>query len=41
MMLGNAGIVNIKLKKDKRFGNGSVALGYGIGRFGNMTVHFL
>lgn len=32
---GNAGIVNIKLKKDKRFGtNGSVALGYGIGRFG-------
>ena len=32
---GNAGIVNIKLKKDKRFGtNGSIALGYGIGRFG-------
>jgi iron complex outermembrane receptor protein len=31
---GNAGIVNIKLKKDKRFGtNGSVAAGYAIGRY--------
>jgi iron complex outermembrane recepter protein len=32
---GNAGIVNIKLKKDKRFGtNGSIAVGYAIGKFG-------
>lgn len=32
---GNAGIVNIKLKKDKRFGtNGTLALGYAIGKFG-------
>lgn len=31
---GNAGIVNIKLKKDKRFGtNGSAAAGYAIGKF--------
>ena len=31
---GNAGIVNIKLKKDKRFGtNGSAGLGYAIGKF--------
>ncbi len=31
---GNAGIVNIKLKKDKRFGtNGSIGLGYVIGKF--------
>jgi hypothetical protein len=38
---GNAGIVNIKLKKDKRFGtNGSVALGYGLVDLANMTVHF-
>lgn len=32
---GNAGIINIRLKKDKRFGtNGSIALGYGYGRYG-------
>jgi outer membrane receptor protein involved in Fe transport len=38
---GNAGIVNIKLKKDKRFGtNGSVALGYGLVDLANMTAHF-
>lgn len=31
---GNAGIVNIKLKKDKRFGtNGSLAAGYAYGRY--------
>ena len=31
---GNAGIVNIKLKKDKRFGtNGSLGLGYSVGKF--------
>ena len=31
---GNAGIVNIKLKKDKRFGtNGTAAVGYAIGTF--------
>ncbi len=31
---GNAGIVNIKLKKDKRFGtNGSVGLGFAVGKF--------
>ncbi len=31
---GNAGIVNIKLKKDKRFGtNGSISTGYGFSRF--------
>ena len=31
---GNAGIVNIKLKKDKRFGtNGSLGLGFAIGKF--------
>ncbi len=31
---GNAGIVNIKLKKDKRFGtNGSVGLGFAIGKY--------
>lgn len=40
---GNAGIINIRLKKDKRFGtNGSVALGYNYGRFGkaNGSVSF-
>ena len=32
---GNAGIVNIKLKKNKNFGtNGTVTSGYNIGRFG-------
>ncbi|MFZ4678773.1 MAG: TonB-dependent receptor domain-containing protein [Flavobacterium sp.] len=32
---GNAGIINIKLKKNKNFGtNGSVSSGYNIGRFG-------
>ena len=32
---GNAGIVNIRLKKDKRFGtNGSLSIGYGYGFFG-------
>lgn len=32
---GNAGIVNIKLKKDKRFGtNGTATLGYAVGIFG-------
>lgn len=31
---GNAGILNIKLKKDKRFGtNGSLGLGFAIGKF--------
>ena len=31
---GNAGIVNIKLKKDKRFGtNGTAAVGYAVGTF--------
>jgi iron complex outermembrane recepter protein len=31
---GNAGIVNIKLKKDKRFGtNGSLGLGFAVGKF--------
>lgn len=40
---GNAGIINIRLKKDKRFGtNGSLALGYGYGHFGkvNSSVSF-
>jgi hypothetical protein len=32
---GNAGIINIKLKKNKNFGtNGSISSGYNIGRFG-------
>lgn len=32
---GNAGIVNIKLKKDKRFGtNGTATFGYAIGKYG-------
>lgn len=32
---GNAGIINIKLKKNKNFGtNGSVSSGYNVGRFG-------
>lgn len=32
---GNAGIINIRLKKDKRFGtNGSLSTGYSYGRFG-------
>jgi hypothetical protein len=35
---GNAGIINIKLKKDKRFGtNGSVSLGYGYGHYGKIN----
>ncbi|MFN8347032.1 MAG: TonB-dependent receptor [Spirosomataceae bacterium] len=35
---GNAGIINIKLKKDKRFGtNGSIALGYGYGYYGKLN----
>ena len=35
---GNAGIVNIRLKKDKRFGtNGSVALGGSYGIFGRLN----
>ncbi|MFN3850897.1 MAG: TonB-dependent receptor domain-containing protein [Spirosomataceae bacterium] len=40
---GNAGIINIRLKKDKRFGtNGSVAIGYGYGHYGktNASVSF-
>jgi outer membrane receptor protein involved in Fe transport len=40
---GNAGIINIRLKKDKRFGtNGSVAIGYGYGYYGktNASVSF-
>ena len=35
---GNAGIINIKLKKDKRFGtNGSLSVGYGYGHFGRFN----
>lgn len=35
---GNAGIINIKLKKDKRFGtNGSLSVGYGYGKFGKLN----
>ncbi|MEM6344856.1 MAG: TonB-dependent receptor [Bacteroidota bacterium] len=35
---GNAGIINIKLKKDQSLGtNGSVSLGYAIGRFSKYT----
>ena len=35
---GNAGIVNIRLKKDKRFGtNGSLSVGYGYGFFGKVN----
>ncbi len=35
---GNAGIINIKLKKDKRFGtNGSLSTGFGYGRFGKFN----
>ncbi|MEL6593462.1 MAG: outer membrane beta-barrel protein, partial [Bacteroidota bacterium] len=35
---GNAGIINIKLKKDKSLGtNGSASLGYAIGRFSKYT----
>ena len=35
---GNAGIVNIRLKKDKRFGtNGSISLGTAYGHFGKLN----
>lgn len=35
---GNAGIINIKLRKDKRFGtNGSLNMGYAYGRFGKLN----
>lgn len=35
---GNAGIINIRLKKDKRFGtNGSLSLGYAYGRYGKFN----
>ncbi len=35
---GNAGIINIKLKKDKRFGtNGTVSTGFGYGHFGKFN----
>ncbi|MFK7921224.1 MAG: TonB-dependent receptor, partial [Bacteroidia bacterium] len=40
---GNAGIINIKLKKDQSLGtNGSVSLGYAVGRYGkyNGSVNF-
>lgn len=38
---GTAGIVNIKLKKDKRLGtNGSVATGYAIGRYARYNNSF-
>lgn len=36
---GNGGIINIKLKKDKRFGtNGSLSAGYGYGKFGKLNT---
>ncbi|MGL4631046.1 MAG: TonB-dependent receptor domain-containing protein [Leadbetterella sp.] len=36
---GNAGIINIKLKKDKRFGtNGSASIGYGYGVYGKLNT---
>ncbi len=36
---GNAGIINIKLKKNKTYGtNGSVNAGYGIGKFGKYNA---
>ncbi|MFN8354583.1 MAG: TonB-dependent receptor [Spirosomataceae bacterium] len=35
---GNAGIINIRLKKDKRFGtNGSASVGYGYGHYGKLN----
>lgn len=38
---GNAGIINIRLKKDKRFGtNGSVTLGGAYGHFGRLNSSF-
>ncbi len=38
---GNAGILNIKLKKNKNFGsNGTVNLGYAIGRFSKYNAGF-
>ena len=38
---GNAGVINIKTKKNKQFGyNGSVSLGYGYGRYNKFNEGF-
>lgn len=38
---GNAGIINIKLKKNKNFGtNGNIALGYGVQRYSKYNTSF-